>query len=322
MITESTVFILGAGASKPYDFPLGNELKEDIRENFIRGTERNILYDRSRNPLQYKQLIIDKDIEKAKDLFNALNSRISTIDLILSLPNNQELVEIGKQAIIERILHWENESKLKQCVNTKEDWMGNLLEDLIDCLKVRMEKQYNKLNSLNLNFITFNYDRSLEYFFKKELLAFDFNEDYIKIFCDKIIHVYGKVAPLCWSNNEETNSIPFGSKKVHLESKKYIDNIFIVDDKRNNNNHKKNHEIIKNAKRIFFLGFGFAKENLEILNIKNSINANQKIYGTAYGFTPKEIQKIKSYFSETYKIDNPDLVIEDCDCLTLLRNYL
>ncbi|MEA2096599.1 MAG: hypothetical protein U9P73_07915, partial [Candidatus Cloacimonadota bacterium] len=79
---------------------------------------------------------------------------------------------------------------------------------------------------------------------------------------------------------------------------------------------------IKDAKRIFFLGFGFAEENLEILNLISNINANQKIYGTAKGLTKNEISKIKSYFSKTHNADNPDLIIENCDNLTLLRNYL
>lgn len=30
MITENTIFILGAGASKPYGFPTGAELREQI----------------------------------------------------------------------------------------------------------------------------------------------------------------------------------------------------------------------------------------------------------------------------------------------------
>jgi hypothetical protein len=282
MITEETVFILGAGASKPYGFPLGNELKDDIRKNFISGLEKMLLYDESREPIRYNQLIVKNGIEKAKELFNALKSRISTIDQILSLPNNKELVEIGKQAIIERILHWENECVLKQDskVEDDDDWMRYLLEDLIYHIKVNMDGKYNKLNSLNLNFITFNYDRSLEYFFRKELPALNLNEDYIKIFCDKIIHIYGKVAPLCWSNNDKTKSIPFGIQKNHLESKKYIDNIFLIEDKRNNNNYEKNHKIINESQNIIFLGFGFDKQNLKLLKIPELLNPTHRLYAT------------------------------------------
>ena len=292
MIKENTVFILGAGASEPYDFPLGKKLKDDIRKNFIHGNERSFLYDESRYPLEYKNLIVDKGIEKAKELFDALKSRISTIDKILSFPKHKELIEIGKQAIIERILHWENESKLKQGGKTDDDWMCYLLEDLIDYLKVRMKKQYNKINSLNLNFITFNYDRSLEYFFKEELQQLSLHENDIKIFCDKIIHVYGKVAPLRWSNNEKTKSIPFGSRKNHLESKKYIDNIFIVDDKRNNNNYKKMHEIIKESQNIIFLGFGFDKQNLKLLKIPELLNQKHRLYATYYQVTENRINSL------------------------------
>ena len=102
----------------------------------------------------------------------------------------------------------------------------------------------------------------------------------------------------------------------------YTDNIHVLYDQRNLSNLLEIEISLQEAKRIFFLGFGFAEENLEVLNLINNINANQKIYGTAKGLTKNEIFKIKSCFSKTHKADNPDLIIEDCDCLTLLRNYL
>ena len=34
MISDETVFVLGAGASAPYGYPIGNELRDDIRLNF------------------------------------------------------------------------------------------------------------------------------------------------------------------------------------------------------------------------------------------------------------------------------------------------
>lgn len=82
---------------------------------------------------------------------------------------------------------------------------------------------------------------------------------------------------------------------------------------------------LRNAKRIFFLGFGYAKENLEVLGIPNPINIDDKgIYGTSLDLYDNEIDKIRRDLSEKYR-ENPlfsNPRIENCDCLTLLRRYL
>ena len=73
-------------------------------------------------------------------------------------------------------------------------------------------------------------------------------------------------------------------------------------------------ELIETAQRIFFLGFGYAKENLEILQLPDILE-NQRIYGTALGLPKREIATISSRFKKrSYKPD-----IHSLDCLQLLR---
>lgn len=36
MISEDTVFVLGAGASAPYGYPIGSELRDDVCLNFMK----------------------------------------------------------------------------------------------------------------------------------------------------------------------------------------------------------------------------------------------------------------------------------------------
>ena len=135
-----------------------------------------------------------------------------------------------------------------------------------------------------------------------------------------IIHVYGKIANLPWEDTDFFLNYKEINIKSYMDLAKNINVIYSnrVDEERIT----KAKKLINDAERIFFLGFGYANENMEILNIADNINRNQKIYGTAKDLTKNEILKIKSYFSKTHKIDNPYLIIEDCDCLTLLRNYL
>jgi len=76
---------------------------------------------------------------------------------------------------------------------------------------------------------------------------------------------------------------------------------------------------ISDARRIFFLGFGYAEENLEILNIPKLFNKEQEVYGTALGKTKKEISGIKSgmQLQKDY-----GLFITEMNCYNLLREFL
>ena len=78
-------------------------------------------------------------------------------------------------------------------------------------------------------------------------------------------------------------------------------------------------KLISKAHRVFFLGFGYAEENLDALGFPDVFAGVQKVLGTAMGFTKIEIDKIWSLFNMGSK---SSLVIEDLDCLTFLRKYL
>ena len=81
--------------------------------------------------------------------------------------------------------------------------------------------------------------------------------------------------------------------------------------------------MVRNARRIFFLGFAYAQENLEILGIPKNLNDLQKIYGTAFDNYPDEIAAIEAKLSnDAAKKKKENIKIEACDCITLLRKYL
>ncbi len=83
--------------------------------------------------------------------------------------------------------------------------------------------------------------------------------------------------------------------------------------------------VIKKATRIYFLGFSYAHENLEILGLPTLLDGNQEIYGTALNFTKKEIMETREYLRKNFKIRDPQLEnprIIDVDCRMLLRDWL
>lgn len=78
--------------------------------------------------------------------------------------------------------------------------------------------------------------------------------------------------------------------------------------------------LIMNAERIFFLGFSYADENLEMLEIPKVLHKEQWVFGTAYGMTENEINKIRAKFSPD--VYSTKMHFEDIDCLGLLRKFL
>jgi len=82
--------------------------------------------------------------------------------------------------------------------------------------------------------------------------------------------------------------------------------------------------LIRSARKIFFLGFGYDQQNLEILRIPERFKGSLLrpiILGTAKGQLKEEIDKIKLRFLS--RVDAAlAITIEDCDCAKLLRKYL
>jgi hypothetical protein len=191
---------------------------------------------------------------------------------------------------------------------------------------------YINFKNNKVTFITFNYDRSLEYFFYESLRnSFSTENDDDIIEQIPIFHVYGKVLNLPWENNSSNVKQYLDSyhspyhKTFDLESlQKLKSNIRIIYESKQHDFSGVKDKIL-NAKKIFFLGFGFAPENLEILDLNKIFRYDQKIYGTAFGLRKKEIEDIRMSISTNFNKEHTQLnniKIENENCLTLLRDYL
>jgi hypothetical protein len=89
MITEETVFILGAGASCPYRYPDGKGLRKEIYESFVRDSNAYFAqHEKIRSRLAWVN-------SKAKDFTEKFyKSSTRSIDLFLS--RNHEFMDRGK----------------------------------------------------------------------------------------------------------------------------------------------------------------------------------------------------------------------------------
>lgn len=315
MIADKTVFILGAGASKPYGFPTAFELRKDIIKNFISMFKYSIAQHRrtdSRNITlpEYDELI---------DAFN--KSSTKSIDFFLS--RNKKYYEMGKYIISFMIAHYEMHSQFREDMqNSSGDWYSEIYDRLTNTIS-DPSTLLPAFKNKNISFITFNYDRSLEHFFYESFSnSFITEQSSVKAILNtiKFHHLYGKIAPLPWQ--DVNNNWKYGELNFYDYIENYVNNIKIIYDDRLDNFEEAKKDI-KESRTIFFLGFGYADENLKALDFNNLLNGTQKIYGTALGSTPNERENIISKLKmSNLVVDRDSIVIDDCDSVLLLRKYL
>jgi len=323
MIDIETLFILGAGASRPYNYPTGKELRRLIYENFTEDYKAIATKEKSNNT--YIDSEIDDEIESAPEFVDKFfKSSTPSIDLFLS--RNPSFSNIGKKAIALNILKAERASFFREKVDQNQDWYSYLYHRMTE--NMTKPDGYKQVGQNKISIITFNYDRSLE-FFLYESLTNSFEESsrlgqfYDTLLPFPIQHVYGKIAPLPYQK-EPVFSIYHAADPNFTNLQNTYNNIRVIYE-RTDENLKGIREQISNAKRIFFLGFGFAKENLEALDIPNLLTGEHEIYGTALGMTAKEIFEVRSLLNQNFKIKNPALtnpIIKNMNCYEILREYL
>ena len=123
MITESTVFILGAGSSWPYGYPTGLELRHFICNNFP-SIVRSYL---NQSDEFFSKKIIEKTVYDANEFAEIFfKSSTSSIDLFLESSHN--FSEIGRIAILCAIFFAEKNSQFRENSKKNNDWYFYLFQ--------------------------------------------------------------------------------------------------------------------------------------------------------------------------------------------------
>lgn len=315
MIEEQTVFILGAGASWPYGLPTSTELRKQICLKFA---DRIKMLVRSRDQSKAEEMY-----QKAKEFAEAFYGSSDSIDLWLT--NNQRFIPMGKHAIVTMILQGEHDGDFRErAPHPDNDWYTFLWQNMKEDYTQRYS--YNSFSKNKIDFITFNYDRSLEQYLiecmKNRFYTHDISDDDIKkqIQSRRIIHVYGQIAPLDWQNC--LDPLKYGTDPDNLWLEKYTKNIRIIEESKETQEVKDAIMLIQRAKRVFFLGFGFAQENLDLLQLPKALQIYTKIYGTAFGLRENEISSKRKIFSDALGTKIQNVNIHSMDNLVLLRQFL
>ena len=255
MITKPTVLVLGAGASIPYGYPSGAGLVKDIFQNVSNTNWKEIYNDYG---------VTDPEMYSLRSELHL--SQKPSIDTFLE--HRPEFIKAGKVAIALSLLSNENPDVL----NDFEIRDKGIYHFLYNSLTTSW-KEFTK-NKLTV--ITFNYDRSLEYFLFSAL-KHSYNKSDAEIAeamqSIPIIHVHGSLGPLPWQEPGGIDYYPlFRSGNDPSEMRKRIkvasENLVIISEAQpQSKEFAFASKRIKEAERVYFLGFGYYAVNLERLGL-------------------------------------------------------
>lgn len=278
MFNKPTVFVVGAGASREYNFPLGAELKETIAKK-IGFRFQNYSPDPVKGDYRYLQSIrhhCKSDRKREADYTTASNLLADAIPSFISIDEalhyvgaSSEAVEVGKMAIAIEILAAELNSSLAK---SKERGFTVLTDDnagwIAEFLSMAVAGvRRSDLNTAfkNVTFINFNYDRAIEQFLFTALqqrLGASADESADIVSSLTIIRPYGSLGPLDWQDSK--NGTAFGYTG-NLDPFSLVDRIRTYTEQRTSPVDARISDELAKATTIIFLGFGFHAQNLDLL---------------------------------------------------------
>jgi hypothetical protein len=179
------VFVLGAGSSAVFDFPVGQTLCQQVC-SYVRvsGLLGRLLRD-------YTDFGENEIVRFCDEL---LMSAQPSVDAFLE--HRQEFLDLGKAAMAVILIREEISSKLWGFVEA--NWMRYLFSRL-------GAPPFERFHEIPVSFITFNYDRSLEHFLCTTLQnRYGKTEAQCAAVLERIpiIHLHGRLGYLPWEKGE------------------------------------------------------------------------------------------------------------------------
>lgn len=252
------------------------------------------------------------------------NCQIDSLDALLE--HRRDIQQVGKMFMASTIL--ESEQKAANTFNTPGDWFQYLFSRMAEgCQSI---DQFLKLN--NVTFVTYNFDRLIEAKLIDGVQAQ--YGDRIKNLTDffgqiPVIHLHGSLGPLVLRkhrpvlglNNfnqplDELDDIEELMTDPLLEAAKSIQ--IVSEAKPDTEGFIAARKAVDIAAQLFFLGFGFGKDNVHRL-LQGLKPAQRQISATRMGMTDAEFRSLAVSPLESNRIGQLQQTNEIWDCLQLLR---
>jgi hypothetical protein len=327
MFNKHVVFVIGAGASREYEFPLGDDLKNEIakkvRFRFSNGYGSGKDEGDQELLAQIRSHAPDRDIQniytkEANVLAAAINVSISIDEALHYVGKSKHAVDVGKIAIIQSILFAESRSSLgidpqsgrPKNAGSQEGWILQMLSmALAGSQRENLDEAFSKIT-----FINFNYDRALEhhlYWSLQEMASATPDQAASIVNSLNIIRPYGTIGPLVFPGDTARGGVGFGTGHVDLFSligriRTYTETDALHDTEAMRN-------ALKRARMVLFLGFGYHSSNVDILAIDQTAremtarNGVTEVIGTFIGVHPANEKVIRDRISQNLWITSENI---------------
>jgi hypothetical protein len=278
------VFVLGAGASHPYGYPLAGELVDQIA------------YD---EPADQSPVRLREDFAQLQT--NLANAKARSVDVFLGRDSQQRFQEVGRLAIAEKLINCERHKAMfgrttgtpNKQPHIVDDWYGYLFNTLTERIRT-----LGDVGNMPIAFVTFNYDRSLEYFLNVYLRSnfpANTNSEVDAVIAQiPIVHVYGALEPL---SSRPGDGRPYNQTINAQTVTKAAEGITILHEGDSKGpEFSRVQDLFAQAYLIWILGFGYHPDNMRRLNLPlDRVDLpHNRVYirGTAFGMTPGECEYI------------------------------
>ncbi len=279
---KRTVFVLGAGASKPYGFPLGEELKTTI---IGRLTDHNCITTLVTNG--FRETLV-------RDFAEALTGTYSpTIDIFLE--KKGKFRTLGAYMIAYVLFPCENHRLLFP----QNNWYAQMYNIL------GFERDFP--DTSRISFVTFNYERSLEHFLAKNVL-YNCPDDKMDVAESKlenlsIIHAHGSLG--------RYPDVPFGKGLDTKLVGPAAEGIRIVSDRlEDSSDFNAAKQSVLSADNIVFIGFGYDPVTMKKLIMNPRDFDEKRLLGTSVNLSESSRAFLKEYFSGKFEMPEDSINAE------------
>ncbi|MFA7305051.1 MAG: hypothetical protein WC026_00080 [Hyphomicrobium sp.] len=337
MFKSNTVVVIGAGASFEAGLPIGSILKEQISKLTDLKFERGDLVRGSEFVGELKRCErFQRDVQRMIAACSKVSAGIgfvSSVDNFLEIHADDEDVQVcAKCAITYLISKGEQASKLaidrskaysrlssSKLANTWYQGLAHVLFEKVPATAI--SSAFEKVD-----FISFNYDRCLEWFLYQCLMgiyAIDSSKALKLLSSVDVRHPYGQIGDKSWQTvvnffGEDLSSrIALSAEKIRTYTEKC--EATGVDEIRG---------LIEGAENIIFLGFAFHPQNMSLLQPQggNAFGESKNIYFTSHGMSENDAEEInmslKHYFTPHRGKYNPaNVTSANLKCFEFLERY-
>lgn len=311
MIKTKTVFVLGAGASMPYDFESAGTMLVECKKMSPYNIAMAVGFPKVSPPID----TFSEDLRASQN---------ESLDAYLEQRTDSDAdMHIGKRLIASRLLLQEYKSNKK--FEVTGDWISYLYSRMV--YETGSVREFQEKNAVT--FVTYNYDRLLEHRISRALQS-QFKApitECMAVFDKiKVIHLHGSLGPLnppkaIAFGLDATNDRDFASRlSFALETSAH--SIQIVHQARPDTaEFLASRAALSETTRVFFLGFGFGQTNVQRLDLRN-INQGAQIFLTRKNMTNQEYAHYADGPLRTNGYANINHTDEKWDCYQLLRQQV